>query len=330
MKKHWKHKVLAAVLIVTTLSMTACESYNDWEARKEAEDLPDTYISTDSEYTGPNLADYVNRGLEEAKQNGLYTESDYSDIFTDNSSEKTEPDTTVSDSSENMSSSGQTGQQSDNFGNPNLSDEFGHAISEETLAYLTELEYEGEPYICINENIPYFTEEEQNITDAFEYYSDLDELGRTQYAFAFIDESLMPEENEERGNISSVKPSGWVQAKYDGIGNGNWLYNRCHLIAWSLAGENDNEQNLMTGTRYFNVEGMLPFEMQALEYLDDNPDNHLLYRATPVYEEDNLLAKGLLLEAESIEDDGELAFCVYIFNVQPGIVIDYQTGESHI
>lgn len=145
-----------------------------------------------------------------------------------------------------------------------------------------------------------------------------------------MNKSLIPPYKEEREDISSIKPTGWVQEKYDSIGNGGWLYNRCHLIAWSLAGENDNERNLMTGTRYFNVEGMLPFETQVLDYIDDNPENHILYRATPIYEDEGLLAKGLLLEAYSIEDDGKLSFCVYLFNVQPGIDIDYQTGNNKL
>ena len=198
---------------------------------------------------------------------------------------------------------------------------------DDIMEYLTELEYEGDPYVYINDDIPYFTDKDLKLTYAFEEYSNLDDLGRTGQAFASLNESLMPK-GEERGDISSVKPTGWVQNKYDSISDGGWLYNRCHLIAWSLAGENDNKLNLMTGTRYFNVEGMLPFEMQALEYIGENPDNHLLYRATPVYDDDDLLAKGLLLEAYSIEDEGELQFCVFLFNVQPGISIDYSTGDN--
>lgn len=196
-----------------------------------------------------------------------------------------------------------------------------------SLEYLADLEYGGRPYTVINDNVPYFTNEDLILTDAFESYSSLDVLGRAQQAFASLDESLMPAEGEERGDISSIKPAGWQQAEYGFIGGG-WLYNRCHLIAWALAGENDNEKNLMTGTRYFNVEGMLPFEMQVLEYVDKNPDNHVLYRATPVYDGDGLLAKGLLLEAHSIEDGGELEFCAFLYNVQPGVAIDYRTGKN--
>lgn len=324
--KHWKNKFLALLFtIVMMLSMTACESYDEWEARTESERTQtgqQESLQTPSGQKGPSLADYVNAGLEEAKQNGQYTESDYSDIRADGSSAGPGQNT-----DNNSDSAGQT---TDNTGQtPDNSIDNTNDWAE-LNDYLVNLEYEGEPYICVNDNIPYFTEEDIALTEAFEFYSELDELGRTQYAFASIDESIMPADDEERGDISSVKPTGWIQAKYEGIGNGNWLYNRCHLIAWSLASENANECNLMTGTRYFNVEGMLPFEIQALSYLGENPENHLLYRATPIYKDDELLARGLLLESYSIEDNGELSFCVYLFNVQPGIEIDYKTGESRI
>lgn len=301
-----KKKIIALSLAaVMAFPLTACEPYDEWEACVESEqakqETKQEQVVEQPISTGPSLADYVNAGLKEAEENGLHKETDYSSIRADGSS-----------------------------AGPRQANSSEHDISKDTelIEYFTQLEYEDEPFVYINDNVPYFTEEELSMTDTFEFYSELDELGRTQYAFASIDESLMPEDDEERGDISSVKPTGWVQKKYDGIGNGDWLYNRCHLIAWALAGENDNEQNLMTGTRYFNVEGMLPFEMQALDYIDDNPENHLLYRSTPIYDEDDMLAKGLLLEAYSIEDEGELQFCIFIFNVQPDIEIDYNTGDS--
>ncbi len=312
-----KHKINRPVIILLTAVMAfllaACEDYSEWEKRTAAEKTEVPVIPpADTGYTGPSLADYVNAGIEEAKENGYYTETDYSDITDDTIIPENPPV-----SGEETENSGE------NQAIHNVPENY-----EDVSDYLLSLDYEGEPYVYVNNGTPYFTDEDIAITGTFESYSKLDELGRTQTAFALLGRSLMPAEGEERGSISSIKPSGWVQNKYDAIDNGGWLYNRCHLIAWSLAGENDNEKNLMTGTRYFNVEGMLPFEMQALEYLCRYTENHVLYRATPVYEGDNLLADGLLLEAYSVEDNGELSFCVYLFNVQPGIEIDYATGEN--
>lgn len=190
-------------------------------------------------------------------------------------------------------------------------------------------EYTGEPYVCVNDNVPFFTEEEKT-TDTFESYSELDNLGRCGVAFANVSRELMP--TGKRGKIGSVKPSGWRQAKYEGLIDSDppFLYNRCHLIAYCLTAENANEENLITGTHYMNVEGMLPFEEQVAKYLDRN-DNHVLYRVTPVFEGDNLVAGGVLMEAYSVEDGGEgISFCVYCYNVQPGVIIDYVTGASHI
>lgn len=187
-------------------------------------------------------------------------------------------------------------------------------------------EYFGSPYIEINGNIPMFTGEEDT-TASFEYYSPLDELGRCGVAFSNIGTDLMP--TEERGSISSVKPAGWQTSKYD-IVEGKYLYNRCHLIGFQLTGENANERNLITGTRYLNVDGMLPFENLVAEYIKET-GNHVLYRVTPLYEGDNLIADGLFMEGKSVEDNGSgVCFYIYAYNVQPGIVIDYQTGESRL
>lgn len=186
--------------------------------------------------------------------------------------------------------------------------------------------YNGTSYITINSNEPFFSEEDRIRTDAFEYYSDLDELGRCGVAYANVCKELQP--TEERGSIGHVKPSGWQTVKYNGYIEGNYLYNRCHLIGYQLAGENANELNLITGTRYMNCDGQLPFEDMVDDYVDDT-GNHVLYRVTPIYEGDNLVASGVLTEAYSVEDNGEgLSFCVYCFNVQPGIGIDYATGNS--
>lgn len=184
--------------------------------------------------------------------------------------------------------------------------------------------YRGTPYIEVNNDIPFFTAEDKKKNDAFEIYSDLDELGRCHVAYANICEEIMPVEDRE-ASLNSVTPTGWHQNQY----NGKWLYNRCHLIGYQLAGENANEKNLITGTRSFNVEGMLPFENTVADYIDDNPSNHVLYRVTPVYKENDLVAYGVLMEAWSVEDNGYgCQFCVFVYNVQQGIEIDYATGEN--
>lgn len=181
------------------------------------------------------------------------------------------------------------------------------------------------PYITLNENIPAFSDDEIT-TEAFEKYSELDELGRCGTAFACIGMELMP--TEERGAIGQVRPSGWHTVKYDVI-DGMYLYNRCHLIGYQLAGENANEKNLITGTRYLNVIGMLPFEDLVADYVKET-NNHVMYRVTPVFDGDNLLAYGVRMEAYSVEDSGEgVSFHVFVYNKQPGIVIDYATGESY-
>lgn len=181
-------------------------------------------------------------------------------------------------------------------------------------------------YIKINGNIPYFTKDEYT-TSSYEYYSDLDELGRCGVCYACIGQDIMP--TEERGPIGMVKPSGWHTVKYD-IVDGKYLYNRCHLIGYQLAGENANEKNLITGTRYLNVTGMLPFENVVAQYVQDT-NNHVLYRVTPIFNGDNLLANGVLMEAYSVEDNGKgVCFNVFCYNAQPGISIDYKTGESEL
>lgn len=183
-------------------------------------------------------------------------------------------------------------------------------------------EYSGEPYVTIHDNVPFFSEEELT-TDSFETYSELDDLGRCGTAYANICEEIMP--TEKRGKIGMIKPSGWHTVKYTGI-DGNYLYNRCHLIGYQLSAENANEKNLITGTRYLNVTGMLPFENIVADYVNET-GNHVLYRVTPIYNQENLVADGVLMEAQSVEND-DLAFCVYCYNVQPGIEIDYHTGDS--
>lgn len=185
-------------------------------------------------------------------------------------------------------------------------------------------EYSGEPYVAINGNEPSFTEEEMT-AQSYETYSDLDSLGRCGVVEASVGKDLMP--TEKRGSISSVKPSGWINVKYDHV-DGKYLYNRCHLIGFQLTAENANEKNLITGTRYMNVDGMLPFENMVADYVKET-GNHVMYRVTPIFEGNNLVASGVEMEAKSVEDDGEgVSFHVYVYNVQPKVEIDYATGKS--
>ena len=184
-------------------------------------------------------------------------------------------------------------------------------------------EYSGEDFVALNNNVPNFDEKDKTTT-SFETYSPLDSLGRCGEAYANIGRDLMP--TQKRGDISSVKPSGWLNKKYDtSLVDGGYIYNRCHLIGHQLAGEDANERNLITGTRYFNVDGMLPFENMIADYVKET-NNHVLYRVTPIYDGDDLVAKGIQMEAYSVEDD--VMFNVFVYNVQPGIEIDYATGES--
>ena len=182
-----------------------------------------------------------------------------------------------------------------------------------------------EPYIKVNGNVPRFSDEEKKTAAAFENYSDLDALCRCGVAFACVGKETMP--TEERGPIGSIKPSGWHSVKYDFV-DGKYLYNRCHLIGYQLTAENANEKNLITGTRYLNTKGMLPFENMVADYVKET-GNHVLYRVTPVFEGKNLVASGVYMEAYSVEDDGDgICFYVYVFNRQPGVKIDYLTGDS--
>lgn len=197
-------------------------------------------------------------------------------------------------------------------------------ITMEEVSLETIPKYTDAPYVVINNNNPFFSESDYTET-SFETYSDLDELKRCGVAYANVGVDIMP--TEDRGEISHVKPSGWQSVKYDNV-EGKYLYNRCHLIGFQLTGENANKENLITGTRYFNVEGMLPFENMIADYVKET-ENHVLYRVTPMYEDNNLVADGVLMEAWSVEDNGEgVCFNVFVYNIQPGIVIDYATGKS--
>ena len=183
-----------------------------------------------------------------------------------------------------------------------------------------------QPYVVINDNMPEFSKEDYT-TESYEFYSEQDSLNRCGYAMACIGRDLMP--TEERGSIGQVKPSGWQTVKYDFV-DGKYLYNRCHLIGFQLSGENANEKNLITGTRYLNTEGMLPFENMIADYVKET-GNHVLYRVTPIFDGDNLVARGVQMEAWSVEDNGDgICFNVYCYNNQPGVEIDYATGKSEL
>lgn len=216
----------------------------------------------------------------------------------------------------------------------NNSSEYIDKLSNSNVIYSFSIdsipEYTDNPYVVINNNIPFFDENDYS-TNPFETYSELDNLGRCGVAYANICKEVMPVKGKERESIGNVKPSGWRTVRYNDLIDGNYLYNRCHLIGYQLAGENANERNLITGTRYMNVNGMLPFENSVANYMDENPDNHVLYRVTPIFKGNNLLANGVQMEAYSVEDNGQgVSFNVYVYNVQPGISIDYANGNSRI
>ena len=186
-------------------------------------------------------------------------------------------------------------------------------------------DYDGKAYVELNGNVPEFSESEKTYSESFEEYGKLDSLGRCTYAVSCIGKDLMP--TEKRGSIGSVKPSGWHISKYDFV-DGKYLYNRCHLIGYQLTAENANERNLITGTRYLNVEGMLPFENDVADYIEIT-NNHVYYKVTPIFEGNNLVGNGVQMQAYSVEDNGQgISFNVYCYNVQPGVAIDYATGDN--
>ena len=207
----------------------------------------------------------------------------------------------------------------------------GALTGETTISYASSIEdipeYNGSAYVIINDNEPYFDEEDMT-TEAFEDYAPLDKFGRCGTAYANVGKEIMP--TEERGSIGQVKPSGWHTVKYNGVVDGNYLYNRCHLIGYQLTGENANKSNLITGTRYLNIDGMVDFENDVAEYVKET-GNHVLYRVTPIFEGNDLVARGVQMEALSVEDNGEgIKFNVFCYNVQPGVEINYSDGTSKL
>lgn len=201
-------------------------------------------------------------------------------------------------------------------------------LPEETEGFSFEQvpEFAGEPSVEINGNEPYFTREDLT-SEPFEYYAELDRLGRCGQTFSCVCQETMP--TEKRGSIGAVKPTGWHYDKYDFV-DGKYLYNRCHLQGYQLTGENANERNLITGTRWFNTEGMLPYENEVAAYVHTT-GGHVLYRVTPIFLGEELLARGVLMEAYSVEDSGRaVCFCVFCYNACPGVVIDYATGDNRL
>lgn len=242
--------------------------------------------------------------------------------------EREETETAIVSASETITKTDST----ENETTPSTADSTDQTVSttQNTSSAITSISlssipaYSGNAYVAVNDNIPFFTDAELTTT-AFENYSSLDTLGRCGVAYANVCSEIMP--TEERGKIGSVKPSGWHTVKYD-IVSGKYLYNRCHLIGYQLSAENANAKNLITGTRYLNTEGMLPFENMVADYVKET-NNHVLYRVTPMFDGNNLVASGVLMEAKSVEDNGDgILFNVYCYNVQPGITIDYATGDS--
>lgn len=202
-------------------------------------------------------------------------------------------------------------------------------IGSDALVSYTSLQdipdFSGDPYVTLQENLPAFTDKEKQTRTSFETYAPLDDLGRCGVCYACIGQDLMPD--GERGAIGQLRPTGWHTVKYSFV-DGKYLYNRCHLIGWQLSGENANPQNLITGTRYLNVDGMLPLENLVAGYVKQT-GGHVLYRVTPIFDGDDLLARGVEMEAWSVEDEGEgVCFHVFCYNAQPGVEIDYATGES--
>jgi len=242
----------------------------------------------------------------------IFTSEAVSETSTQTTTSIVETSTTISTTTDIQSESIQT--------------ESAVVVPESSFSIIEILPFDGTPYYTVNNNQPFFTNDE--ITNqSYEYYSDLDSLGRCGVCIACISLDMMP--TTEREGIGMVKPSGWHLDKYDFV-DGKYLFNRCHLIGYQLTGENANLSNLITGTRYMNIQGMLPFENQTADYIKST-GNHVMYRVTPIFEGDNLVATGVLMEAYSVEDSGQgICFNVFCYNAQPGVVIDYATGDNYL
>lgn len=243
--------------------------------------------------------------------------------------DKPDESSSIAESTADKEESGESSESATKEEKPVVEEFPEEKIPEATFDFSSIPAYTGEAYVVINENVPFFAKEDMDVaTVSYEKYASLDAMGRCGVCIASVGPDIMP--TEERGEIGMVKPSGWNQEKYPGIVDGNYLYNRCHLIGYQLTGENANTKNLITGTRSLNIDGMLPFENMVADYVKET-GNHVLYRVTPVFENDNPLASGVLMEGKSVEDDGEgVLYCVYCYNAQPGIIIDYTNGASKL
>ncbi|WP_304427129.1 DNA/RNA non-specific endonuclease [uncultured Adlercreutzia sp.] len=246
----------------------------------------------------------------------LAEEAPAAEVARENEAEQTPLASTAGEDAETAEEPAESAAAATSVGAPPVAD---------ALSFRDVAAYAGSPYVYVNDGEPAFTDEERAAAPGTEHYGDLDELGRCTATFAVVGTETMP--TEERGSIGEVKPSGWQMAKYDFV-DGKYLYNRCHLLGYQLTGENANTQNLITGTRYLNIEGMLPFENAVADYVDAT-GNHVLMRVTPVFEGSELVARGVHMMAESVEDGGDgVSFNVFCYNVQPGVVINYGTGEN--
>lgn len=297
MDKIKKFKLLLAnLLLVNALLFTGCADTDDGSAQSTSKTTTTQENSSHEKSGHGNSSDEDSNHGESSHNNSSHTKS-----------KKTKHQKTKSSRSKKHTSS-----------------RSGRAQKKVTRANVKIPKYSGSPYVKVHNNVPFFKKADLT-KKVFERYSRLDALGRCRTAFANVCKATMPK--AKRGAIGMVKPTGWHTVKYNNV-DGKYLYNRCHLIGYQLTAENANEQNLMTGTRYLNVDGMLPFENMVADYVKET-NNHVLYRVTPMYTGDNLLADGVLMEAKSVEDKGEgISYCVFVYNVQPGIKIDYETGES--
>ncbi|MCD7709139.1 MAG: DNA/RNA non-specific endonuclease, partial [Clostridiales bacterium] len=305
----WKKLTAALLVLVLIISLAGCGDYDYSSTGSSAVASTDGQIS-ETENTETDVAEADETESTEALDADAEIEADDTEIAASQSEDENESND--SDSQDDADSSSDvklatSGSAKSNSGSSSQ--------TSSTFDLSTVPAYSGSPYAVVNGNVPYFTSSEIT-SKSFEAYSNLDALGRCGVAAASVGQDLMP--TEARGEIGSVKPTGWHQEKYDFV-DGKYVYNRCHLIAFELAGENANEKNLITGTRYMNIQGMLPFENMVADYVKET-GNHVMYRVTPEFEGKNLVASGVLMEAESVEDGGDgILFCVYCYNVQPGV-----------
>ncbi len=306
---------ISALLLTLLLALSICLGSCDLaETEGNGDDL-----SNDNAVTVPNKTEAPAKT--EAKEPDETVETEDSSKKEDDETESDRPESGETEGSETESKETLTGTDET---------EPKDEAQEQTPAEIAlgVPKYSGSPFAILNNNNPKFTADEIT-TECYEFYSELDALGRCGYAMSCVGKDTMPPKEADRGSISSVKPSGWVNHKYDtALVDGGYIYNRSHIIGWQLTWEDANKKNLITGTRYMNVEGMLPFENMVADYIKEE-NGHVMYRVTPVYNENDLVACGVIMEGYSVEDEGEsICFNVYIYNVQPGIVIDYTTGNN--